>query len=119
MWDGVNRRQFARAQYPCLLILRKDSPEDSVLSHTEDVSVGGMRVIISKKLEPEQEITIEVDLKDTLPNVKTKAVVNWCKQAEVSKKAAKQRYDIGLRFVSLADSDRHRIQRIVEHFTAK
>ena len=53
MWDGMERRKFPRVQYPCLITLRKETPPSiSILTHTENISVGGVRVIIAKKINP-------------------------------------------------------------------
>ncbi len=53
MWDGTERREFLRAEYPCLITVRKNTPPtEAILTHTDNISVGCVRVIIIEKIEP-------------------------------------------------------------------
>lgn len=116
MWDGVDRRKFVRAEYPCLITVRKNTPPpQSVLTHTEDIGVGGVRVIIRKQIEIMREVDLELDLKDTMPTVLSKGVIAWAKEIPLARKGESLHYDIGIRFLALKNEDRRRIETIVEH----
>ena len=120
MWDGVNRRRFPRAEYPCLITIRKNTPPmEAILTHTENISVGGVRVIISKKIEIMTEVELEVDLKDTLPTIISKGTISWVKEAPYGRKSARSHYDIGIQFVSLKDEYRGRVQNVVDRIASK
>ena len=57
-WEGLNRRKFPRANYPCLVVIRnQDAPDDgehdknsTILTHTDNIRGGGGRVILKNKL---------------------------------------------------------------------
>ena len=148
MWDGVDRRRFPRAEYPCLITVRKNTPPvQAVLTHTENISVTGVRVIITKKIEVMTEVDLEIDLKDTLKNVISKGtiawvkevaqerkgkppgkgtninvlkgVVAWVKEIPPTQKGKPPRYDTGIQFTVLKAEDRRRIENIVNHLLGK
>lgn len=115
MWDGVSRRRFPRAEYPCLITVRKNTPpQQAVLTHTENISVGGVRVIIAKKIGVLTEVDIEIDLKDTLPTILSKASICWIEEISLGEVGKSPRYDIGIKFIGLNDENRRRIQNIVD-----
>lgn len=117
MWDGVDRRRFVRGEYPCLITLRKyTSPPLAILTHTEDISVGGLRVIIGKNLGPMTEVDLELDLMDTLPTVLSRATISWVKEVSYRQKG-KPQYDTGIQFLGLKDEYRRRVQNIVDHLS--
>lgn len=120
MWDGVDRRIFSRAEYPCLITVRKTTPPvQAILTHTDNISIGGVRVVIAKKIEAMTEVDLEIDLKDTLPTVISKGRVAWVKIIVSSQKDKPPRYDTGIRFLGLKDECRRRIQKIVERILDK
>ena len=120
MWDGVDRRRFIRAEYPCLIKLRKDTPpEQAILTHTEDISLGGVSVIVRQKIELMTEISLELDLMDTSPTIALKGTVNRVEEIPFAQEGKPPRYAIGIRFIDLPDEERHRIQRIIDHLWNK
>jgi hypothetical protein len=148
MWDGKERRRFPRAEYPCLLTVRKKTPPPfSILTHTENISIGGVRVVIDKEIEVATEVDVEIDLQDTLPNVTSTGKISWVRQFLVDRKDQTSRptpktkilkatvawikkipaaqegkpasYDTGIQFVTLKDEDRTRIADIVDRLLGK
>lgn len=139
MWNGVDRRKFPRAEYPCLITIRKYTPPPiSILSHTENISEGGVRVILDHKVETTTEVDLEIDLKDALPNINSRGTIRWVK--EISSKSASvagvkkfkgtvswveeipparkglpSRFDTGIQFVGLKNEDRGRILELVQN----
>jgi len=117
MWDGVTRRKFPRAEYPCLITVRKSAPpQQAILTHTENISMGGVRVIISDAIEVMTEVNMEIDLKDTMSTIAVKAFVCWVKPTTAGKQKGTRgslRYNTGIRFVELNDENRRRIQKAV------
>ncbi|MFC1699204.1 PilZ domain-containing protein [Candidatus Omnitrophota bacterium] len=147
MWDGLERRKFPRVQYPCLVtVFKRMKPALSILTHTENLSLGGVRVVVSEQIDVAAEVDIEIDLQDMLPNVLSKGTVAWVREltpgdpALAAKKRNIQRlkgkvawvkkipstragepahFDIGIQFVGLKADDRHRVERIVAYFAGK
>lgn len=120
MWDGVDRRKFLRAEYPCLITLRKRTPPPrAFLTHTENISVVGVRLFIKEKVEIMTEIDLELELKDTFPNVTAKGLIKWVKECAALQEGKPKRYELGICFTQLKDEDRRRILNIVAHLTKK
>ena len=70
-WDGQNRRQFPRAKYPCLVVLKSAEDADKkFLAHTENVGVGGLCVIVKENVQMFSPVDIELDLMDLEGHVK-------------------------------------------------
>ena len=119
MWDGVDRRRTVRAEYPCLITLRKQTPPQAILCHTVDISIFGVRVVTAKKVEIMTEVDLEIDLKDTLPSVASKGVVRWANQLPKEETGKSPQYIIGVQFTDMDEECRRRIQKIVEHLWGK
>jgi len=116
MWDGVDRRHFPRAEYPCLITVRKNTlPKQAILTHTENISVGGVRVIIWERIEMMTEVDLEIDLKDTLPIILSKGTINWVEKIPSGEKGKPAHYDTGIQFIGLKDDYRGRVRNIVGH----
>lgn len=83
MWNGVDRRKFPRAEYPCLITIRKYvPPELAILTHTENISIGGVRVIVDHRIDTATEVDLEIDLKDTMPNIASRGAIRWVREIE-------------------------------------
>jgi len=120
MWDGVNRRKFARAEYPCLITVRKNTtPIQAVLTHTEDISIHGVRVLIREKIDPKSEVDLELDLKDTLATVLSKGTIKWIHEVASEEAGKSMHYDTGIEFMGLNNEDQERIKNIVQHLLEK
>jgi len=120
MWDGVDRRRFRRAEYPCLITLRKNTvPAQSLLTHTEDISVLGVRVIIRQKIEMAAEVDLEIDLKDTLPTVFSRGKIRWVEELAFKQKEKPLRYNTGIEFIAIKDQDKERIQNIIKYIWSR
>ncbi len=116
-WDGLNRRRFPRANYPCLVVIsreRKDSNErDIILTHTENIGVGGVCVILKQNIERFDSVDLEVDLLDLEDHIKCKGKVVWNIQRKSSEKKKPLFYDIGIEFSDLSPKDKKRLEDIV------
>ena len=113
-WDGLERRKFPRANYPCLVTLRhqQDKPE-AMLTHTENIGIGGVCVILKRGLKLFTPVEVEIDLMDAAAHVKCAGKVVWSVQRKESEKKKPSFYDTGIEFVNLSEKDLHRIQEVV------
>ncbi len=116
-WDGLNRRRFPRANYPCLVVIsraKKDSNErDVILTHTENIGVGGVCVILKQNLERFDVVDLEIDLLDLEDHIKCKGKVVWNIQRKSSEKKKPLFYDIGIEFSDISPKDKKRLEDIV------
>ena len=113
-WDGLNRRQFPRVNYPCLVVLKRSGGKDSViLTHTENIGIGGICVILKENVEMFSVVDIELDLLDLGEHIRCKGKVVWNvrRQADVNPKPLF--YDLGIEFEDIVDADRKRLEDIV------
>lgn len=115
-WDGMNRRKFPRANYPCLLIVRKDhaSSPEAMLTHTENVGIGGVCVILKKDLKMFTPVELELDLLDTQKHIKCPARIVWVVKRKDDAATKPSFYDTGIEFSNLSKEDERRIDAIVQ-----
>jgi Tfp pilus assembly protein PilZ len=119
-WEGLNRRKFPRVIYPCLVTLRCDQGEKEVLlSHTENMGLGGICVILKRPLKMFAPVEIELDLLDFEEHINCAGKVVWVVRRKSTEKEKPLFYDIGIEFVGLAEKDHHHIEGIVQKFVAK
>jgi len=104
--SGSERRKFIRANYPCKVILH--NPERVLDTNTENISAGGVRVILNQKVQEHELVGIEIYLTDT--PVKCEGRVVWVIEH-------KTEFDSGIEFYEINDKDRmfmdEFIQRLV------
>jgi hypothetical protein len=115
-WDGIDRRKFPRVAYPCLIKVRHEQDGlSALLTHTENIGIGGFCVILKNPIKLFTPIELEIDLLDTQDHVVCKGKVVWSVQRH-SKEAKKPMFfDIGIEFVEMSDADLLRIKHILDH----
>ena len=114
-WSGMDRRKFPRVQYPCLVVIRGDQEEkDVILTHTENIGVGGACVILKRNIKLFSPVEIELDLLDMGMHVKCQGKVVWSILRKMEEEKKPLCYDIGIEFVNLTDRDRQRIDEIAK-----
>ena len=116
MWEGANRRRFPRANYPCLIIIRRNSMQpQALLTHTENLGLGGVCVILKKDLGLFTPVEIELDLMDTQPHIKCNGKIVWVVKRKDTEEKKPLFFDIGIEFANLKEKDRERVSAIVDH----
>ena len=113
MWSGINRRKFPRAEYPCkITVKRKDHP-DTLTTHTENIGIGCICVMLTKDLGIFAPVEIQLDLLDAKPVVECDGAVVWIVEKKQEQEEEK-RFDTGIEFTNLKRKDAERINNIVE-----
>jgi Tfp pilus assembly protein PilZ len=112
-WDGLNRRKFPRVKCPCLVTLR--NPDDALLTHTENLGVGGVGVIIKKNIKMFTMVDLEIDLMDFQDHIKCQGKVVWSIRRREHEKTKPLFYDIGIEFVDLDPKEIRRLEHIIQH----
>jgi len=109
--DGSERRIATRVPFPCKIMI--SSPIRLLVSHTENVSEGGLRVMLEEKLAPFTMVGIELYVDKQKP-IKCKAKVAWVK--EIMNPVAREAtmYDTGFKFVEMNDFDKHYLLKIID-----
>lgn len=113
-WDGLNRRKFPRVSYPCLIKLSYlEGENEVVLTHTENVGIGGVCVILKKNAKMFASVDMEMDLMDGDDHVKCKGKIVWSIRRRDDDLKKPSFYDVGVEFVDLSEKDKHRMQTVV------
>lgn len=111
--SGAERRGSPRALFPCRIMI--SSPIRLLVSHTENISDGGIRVMLEEKLGPFTMVGIELYLDKNKP-VKCKGKVAWVKEIVNPIEHAPSMYDTGIKFVDLLDFDKLYLKKLVDSF---
>jgi c-di-GMP-binding flagellar brake protein YcgR len=115
-WEGLNRRKFPRVNFPCLIkVLREGNPEEVILTHTENISVGGACVILKKTIELFAPVTVEIDLMDGAEVIACRAKVVWSVRRKAIEAHKPSCYDLGFEFVDIKEEQRARVGQAVAH----
>ncbi|MFA5059355.1 MAG: PilZ domain-containing protein [Candidatus Omnitrophota bacterium] len=113
-WDGLNRRKFPRANYPCLIIIRHNhAGPEAMLTHTENLGIGGVCVILKRSLKLFTTVELELDLLDTNLHIKCEGKVVWSVQRKNPEEKKPSFYDTGIEFSSINAKDAQRIIDVV------
>ncbi|MBU0759018.1 MAG: PilZ domain-containing protein [Candidatus Omnitrophica bacterium] len=111
MWSGINRRKFPRANYPCVISVKRKDQDDSVSAKTENIGIGGICVMLPKDLGIFAPVEIQLDLMDGQPVIRCDGAIVWV----VAKKTDKNKiFDTGIEFTDIKRKDAMRINDVVE-----
>lgn len=113
MWDGLNKRRFPRANFPCLIRVRKKGSQRAFSTHTENIGVGGICVILEKDLGLFSPVELQIDLKDDCLKVECDGRIVWVVRRAEYEERRPNHYDTGIEFIDLKDTDKARIDAIV------
>lgn len=114
MWDGINRRKFPRANYKCLITIKRRLTSKTISTQTENIGAGGICVIIKEDLGLFQGVDLEIFIEsENTPPMKCGGTVVWVVKKTSSKKGV-YLYDTGIEFIDMRPEDRDRISEVVE-----
>ena len=112
MWGGINRRKFPRANYPCVLTVKRKDQQDVLSTQTENIGLGGICVILPRDLGIFAPVEIRLDLLKGQSFIECDGTVAWVIACKGNKKS--ESFDTGLEFTNLKRKDAIRISSIVE-----
>jgi Tfp pilus assembly protein PilZ len=121
MWQGVDRRRFPRANYPCKIIVKRKGQTERLSTHTENIGIGGVCVILEQKLARFEEVELSLFLKDKSSPIHCAARIVWVveKEAPAGSPKVKAQFDTGVEFVKLSEEERLKIEKVVEECLQK
>ena len=120
-WDGLNRRQFPRILYPCLvkIIAAHGTQSEAFLTHTENIGVGGICVIVKKEIPLFHPVHVEVDLLEDTEHLLSAGRVVWVVRRKGIETHKPYFYDIGIEFDGLPAKDKARLENAISNFIQK
>jgi len=114
-WDGLNRRKFPRVMYPCLVTIRHEKGEKQIiLTHTENIGIGGICVILKNSIKMFAPVEVEMDMLDMDEHIVCPGRIVWSVRRKDFEQAKPSQYDIGIEFVDLLAANQKRIEVIVK-----
>ena len=118
MWNGINRRKFPRANYKCLISIKKRLNAKTISTQTENIGAGGICVLVKEDLGLFQGVDVELFLDENRPPIKCGGTVVWVVKKSSTKKGITI-YDTGVEFIDMRPEDREKISEIVEEILEK
>lgn len=110
-YKGQEKRKFLRVRLPCRIAIF-NFPERSISAHTENISAGGVRVIMEERMEMGSTVGLEIHLNEKLISCKGKIVWVVDKKSHFKKNVCY--YDTGIEFCEITDQDRFYINSAIE-----
>ena len=114
-WSGSNRRKFPRVHFPCLIKIQNSQGNSVILTHTENIGVGGICVVLKEHFKPSHPVYLEIDLMDMNAHLQCSGKVAWCVQRRTVQTPNSLFYEIGIEFENLNPDDQKRINAVVDH----
>ena len=114
MWNGINRRKFPRANYKCVITLKKRLTSKVISTQTENLGAGGICVIIKEDLGLFQGVDLELNLDDGNMAIKCGGTIVWVVKKTDPKQKGVTLYDTGVEFIDVRPEDRDRVSEVVE-----
>lgn len=113
MWSGLNRRRFPRAEYKCRInIKRRHLPSKVIPTHTENIGIGGVCVILKEDVRIFHDVRLEIFLKNGKDPFSCGGSVVWVVKRTSSR--GKVGYDTGIEFAGLKEAEMARILSLVD-----
>jgi len=114
MWDGINRRKFPRANYKCLISIKKRLTSKTISTQTENVGAGGICVLVNEDLGLFQGVDLELFITEgDNPPIKCGGTVVWVVKKSSAKKG-EHVFDTGIEFIDIRPEDREHITEVVD-----
>jgi len=113
-WEGLDRRKFPRINYPCLIVIyNSENAPETILTHTENIGVGGICVILKQNIEIFSSVRLEIDLLDMGEHLQCQGKVIWNVQRKRKSNEKSLFYDIGIEFEGIANKERQRLDTVI------
>ncbi len=113
MWDGINRRKFPRANYECLISIKKRLTDKTISTRTENIGSGGICVLLKEDLGLFQGVDVELFLANDKHPIKCGGTIVWVVKKSSPKKSDVI-FDTGIEFINIRPEDKEKVSDIVE-----
>lgn len=119
MWNGINRRKFPRANYKCVITIKKRLTSKAINTQTENIGAGGICVMIKEDLGLFQGVDLEIFLNGDATPVRCGGTIVWVVKKSEPKHKGSYIYDTGIEFIDIRPEDRDKISDLVETILVK
>ena len=114
-WEGMDRRKFSRVMYPCMVkVISPDGSQEALLTHTENIGLGGLCVTLKNGINLFTPVEMEVDLLDLNEHITPKGRVVWDVRRKSVEKIKPMFYDIGIEFTEISKRDQDRLRETLQ-----
>ncbi|KPK42760.1 MAG: hypothetical protein AMJ78_01200 [Omnitrophica WOR_2 bacterium SM23_29] len=113
VWSGINKRRFVRAVFECVVKVKKKGTPLIFQTHTENISIGGVCVILERGLFRGTAVEVEIFLPDDFPPIRCDGRVVWALKREGHAERKPSQYDTGIEFTEISDENKGRIEHII------
>lgn len=110
-YQGIEKRRFIRAKFPCKITIYM-LHQHIITTYTENISAGGVGVVVEEKLETSSTVGLEIQINQNIIICKGRVV--WVVGKESPYKKGVAYYDTGIEFYEIKESDRHIINNVIE-----
>jgi c-di-GMP-binding flagellar brake protein YcgR len=110
------RRRFPRVEYPCKVTIGLEEKKDEFNLHTENVSAGGMRVILPKQFQVNTPAAVQLTIDKRV--IRTTGRVAWAIEAKLPGRKTPG-IDTGIEFTHLNPDDKEFLSNLIEDILAK
>jgi len=90
-----------------------------VLTHTENIGMGGVCVIVKNAIKLFATVDLEVDLLDIDEHIKSKGKVVWNVRRKSVEEIKPMFYDIGIEFTEMSKNDQDRLRENLQRLIDK
>lgn len=112
MVTGIDWRKFPRISSRIEVALVLDEKPVRVQAQTENISTGGVCVILQHEVEKFDTLSMKLQLDDNLPEIDCTGRIVWTIPKRVLGKS-KTTYDTGIQFTDIKDDDVNRIKNFI------
>lgn len=105
-----DRRKFRRAEFPCKIVV--GSPIRLLTSHTENLSEGGIRVLLEERVAPFTMVGLEIYIEKEKP-ITCKGKIMWVQEKINPLENKATLYDTGIQFVRLENCEQEYFKKLV------
>lgn len=113
-WSGIDTRRGVRIAFECVVIVNKKEASLVFRTQTENISVGGICVILEKRLLKNTPVEIELFLPDSPVPITCVGKVAWSFKRNENTRKKPLQFDTGLEFIDITQEDKSCLKRIIE-----
>lgn len=110
----TEKREFHRIKIACKISIASTEKQLVFNCHTEDISAGGIMVIIEEEIIPPTVVDLELFLWYEEKPIKCKGQIAWVNEI-VPKETKPRLFNTGIKLIEISDSDREEIAKFVNN----
>jgi len=95
-------------------VLSKSEAPRILLTHTENIGLGGVCCIIKQEVKLFTDVELEVDLLDDGDHVKTIGKIVWVVRRKATETFKPMFYDVGVEFSKISEKDKLHLNQVID-----